>query len=194
MIKANKKVVVEMKPLQKTSMTVRIKGLTPLLMEKMDMRVVERYDKKKSGKIAEKDTESEEDKVEAKIWYTEEGNVGFPASAFMKGMVEVAPYLDMYKKTVLSGVRVNGGIIPIEFKKQKLNTTYGRTSGISKSPRKIIRPEFTDWSCTLNIVYDASILSAEQVINLINRAGFHMGLGGYRPQCSGSYGQYEVQK
>jgi len=121
--------------------------------------------------------------------------VGFPAGGFYKGMIEVAPYLDgLDKKLVRGSVRVNGGMVPIDFKKQTINEAEGTTSGTSKSPRKILRPQFNDWSCVLDITFNESIISLEQVVNLLNWAGFQMGLGGWRPGRSGSFGQYEVAK
>jgi len=184
---------VELGQLEKEQIKVKIIGVTPFLSEKMDMGVVEKYDKKKGQKLTKEDNRTEEEKVESKIYYTEDGNVGFPAAAFAKGMVEVAPYLDLDKKRVRGSVRVLGNIVPINFKSKKMNVTYGKTSGITKSPRKIVRPEFQNWNCELDIVYNKNNISAEQIINLLNHAGFHMGIGGWRPERSGTYGQYEVE-
>ena len=194
MINKNVKQVM-LQPLKREHIALKIKGITPLLMEKLPMEVVERYDKKKSKQMSSKDDKSEEEKLQDKTYYTEDGNVGFPASGFAKGMVEVAPYIDgLDKKKVRGSVRILGNIIPINFKKQTVNKSYGKTSGRTKSPRLILRPEYQDWSCELQIVYNKTNISMEQIINLINWAGFQMGLGGFRPACGGSYGQYEVMK
>lgn len=178
--------------LDKKRIQVPVQGVTPLLMEKMDPRVAKTYDKKKSHKTVKEDTRSEKEKVQDKIHHTEDGNIGFPAAGFKQGMVEVAPNLDLYKKTVRGSVRVVGNIIPIDYEEQTVNEAIGKTAGRSQSPRLILRPEFRNWKCTLEIMYDAGSISAEQIVNLLNHAGFHMGLGGWRPQCDGSYGQYEV--
>jgi len=184
---------IELQNLQKEQITVKIKGTTPLLMEKMNMDVVERYNKRKGQKIQGKDSKMEEDLIESKIHYTSDGNIGFPAVGFWKGLVEVAPYIEgLDKKRVRGSIRILGGIIPIDYKKREINVTWGKTAGIKKSPRKIMRPEFTDWSCKLDIVYNRATISPEQIINLVNWAGFQMGLGGWRPEHGGTYGQYEV--
>lgn len=184
---------VEIQKLVKTNVKIPICGTSPLLIEKMDMSVVRTYDDKKSLKVVKKDTRSEKDKLPNKIHYTENGNVGFPASGFMIGMVEVAPKLGLYKKDVRGAVRIAGNIIPIDFEEQVINEAWGRQSGISKAPLLILRPEFRGWSCELDITFDASVLSMEQLINLVNYAGFHQGLGSWRPEKEGSYGQYEVK-
>lgn len=183
---------VEIKPLSKQQIRLKIKGLTPLLMEKMDMAVVEAYNKKKANKLVEKDRRAEEDKLGDKIYYDEKGNIGFPASGFARGMVEVAPYLEMTKKDVKGSVRILGNIIPINFKKQTVNVAWGRSSGMTKAPRKIVRPEFHDWACELEIMYNANNISIEQIVNLVNWAGFQQGLGSWRAEKGGAYGSYEV--
>ena len=193
MDKKKDKEEVEIKTLMKKQIKVKIKGVTPLLIEKMDMGVVETYNKKKAQKMTKKDTRLEEEKSEAKLHYTEEGHIGFPASGFYKGMIEVAPYLDgLDKKLVRGSVRVLGNILPIEFSDKLMNTAWGRQSGKIKAPCKIVRPELKNWSCVIEIIYNASNISAEQIVNLVNWAGFQMGLGSWRPEKGGSYGQYEV--
>jgi len=186
---------VQLQQLKKAKIVVDIIGVTPLLMEKMDMDVVERYNLKKAKKLSHKDDVLEEDKYDSKKHFTDDGQVGFPVTGFLKGMVEVAPYLDgLDKKLVRGSVRLLGDIIPIKFKKEVKDVKWGKTSGISKAPRKIIRPKFIDWSCKLEIVYNSTNISAEQIVNLLKWAGFQIGIGGFRPACSGTFGQYEVKK
>lgn len=190
-----KKEKVQLQELRKEKIIIEIIGLTPLLMEKMDMDVVERYNLKKGKKISKKDDKLEEEKYESKKHLTDNGEIGFPSTGFLKGMVEVAPYLDgLDKKKVRGSVRILGDIIPISYKKELKDVKWGKTSGISKSPRKIIRPKFIDWSCKLDIVFNSTNISAEQIINLLNWAGFQMGVGGFRPEHSGTFGQYEVKR
>jgi len=193
MIKKNESNI-QLQELKKEKIVVELVGITPLLMEKMDMDVVERYNLKKGKKLSEKDDKLEEEKYEAKKHFDDKGNLGIPSTAFLKGMTEVAPYIDgMDKKKVRGSVRILGDIIPIKFKEEIKDVKWGRTSGMTKAPRKIIRPKFTDWSCKLEIVYNSTNISAEQVINLLNWAGFQMGVGGFRPEKSGNFGQYEVK-
>lgn len=185
----------QLQQLQKEKVTVNIKGITPLLMEKMDMDVVERYNQKKGKKISKDDTQLEEEKYDFKKWMTDDGKLAIPSTAFLKGMVEVAPYIDgMDKKRVRGSVRILGDFIPIKYKDEVKDIRWGRTSGMTKAPRKIIRPKFTDWTCKVDIVYNANNISAEQVYNLLNWAGFQIGVGGFRPEHSGNFGQYEIVK
>jgi len=189
----NKKISVDVKPLKKMVITFLIKGESPYLAERMPFEVAENIDKKKSNQIVEKDTRPESAKIEEKIHYTQDGKVGIPTIAFYKGMIEVAPYMDLYKKTVAGAIRVVGEITPIRYSKRTINKAVGRSSGMVQAPRLIIRPQFNEWECFLTITFDANTLSPEQVVNLINYAGWYDGVGGWRPQCTGFYGQYKAE-
>lgn len=54
------------------------------------------------------------------------------------------------------------------------------------------RGEFREWSADLAIRFNASVLSAEQITNLFNMAGFGVGVGEWRPERSGSFGMFHV--
>jgi hypothetical protein len=108
-------------------------------------------------------------------------------------MVEAAPYLDgMDKKRARGSFFIIGDIVPIKFKKQVLNKALGRDSGINHAPREIWRPEFRDWECELLIRFNEAQITPHQIIELSKLSGFHIGVGGWRPQCDGQYGMYSV--
>lgn len=50
----------------------------------------------------------------------------------------------------------------------------------------------TGWQTTLTIRYNRNAISPDQIIQLFNLAGFHIGVGDWRPQKDGSYGMFEV--
>lgn len=54
------------------------------------------------------------------------------------------------------------------------------------------RGQIEKWELEFLIEYDADLLSAEQVLNLVQRAGFSQGLGEWRPEKNGDYGTFEV--
>lgn len=58
---------------------------------------------------------------------------------------------------------------------------------------KIIRNAFHDWSVDLEVEYNKAQLSAEQIINILNWAGFHIGVGGFRKENSGNFGMFYVK-
>src|SRR3990167_2518862 len=71
---------------------------------------------------------TEEEIVEMKTHYTNDGKVGFPTEGFKKGMVNVAQSFGLYGKDVKTGVVIEGDIVPVEFKEMEIHRGMGRTS------------------------------------------------------------------
>lgn len=164
--------------------------------EPMDMAVLDRYNKIKSKQTHTKDDVSEEQKVLAKFYYTENGKEGILARAFYNSMIRASSYLFEIKqggmRNIKEGVTVKGDVLPLKYKKKKVLTHWGRTSGMKGSPRKIMRNAYEDWSCVLEIEYNKANLSSEQIINVLNWAGFHIGVGAFRKEKTGNFGAFHV--
>jgi hypothetical protein len=56
------------------------------------------------------------------------------------------------------------------------------------------RPQFTPWEIDLTLVYNERVISAEQLINLVEIAGFGVGVGDWRPECNGEFGCFRVKR
>jgi hypothetical protein len=54
------------------------------------------------------------------------------------------------------------------------------------------RPEFQTWRVNVIAHYDADNLNAEDIINLVNRAGFGVGVGDWRPEKGGEFGRFKI--
>lgn len=54
------------------------------------------------------------------------------------------------------------------------------------------RPEYINWRCTVPLQVNPRVISVEQAINLLNLAGFSIGVGEWRPQCNGQHGRFKV--
>jgi len=192
-----KEETINIKPLKIGRLKLKVVGRTPYMPEPMDMAVLDRYDKKKSKQSYDKDSISEEDKANEKYYFTEDGKKGIPARAFYDSMIRASSYLfdkkDGGMRNVKEGVNVLGNIIPLKYKKEVRLTHWGRMSGQTKAPRKIIRNSFEDWSCELEIEYNQEQLSPENIINILNWAGFHIGVGAFRKEKTGNYGSFYVE-
>jgi len=191
------KETINLKKLELGFLKVRILGSSPYMPEPMDMAVLERYNSIKAKKSYTKDDIPEEEKVKAKFYYDEKGKPGIPSRAFYNSMIRASSYLFEIKqggmRNIKEGVTVLGEVVPLKFKKQKILTHWGRTSGMKGSPRKIMRNAFYEWEVTLEIQYNKANLSAEQIINVLNWAGFHIGVGGFRKEKTGNFGAFTVK-
>jgi len=187
---------INLKKLEIGTIKVKIVGDSPYLPEPMDMAVLEKYNKIKSKQNYTKDDISEEEKVKAKFYYTEDEQFGIPARAIYNSMIRASSYLFDIKqggmRNIKEGVTVVGDILPLKYKKQKVLTHWGRTSGMKGSPRKIMRNAFEDWSVDVTIQFNKANLSAEQIINVLNWAGFHIGVGGFRKEKTGNFGAFHI--
>jgi hypothetical protein len=54
------------------------------------------------------------------------------------------------------------------------------------------RGEFADWHAKLLVRYNANVLSESQILNIINVAGFAVGVGEWRPEKDGMSGMFHV--
>jgi len=188
---------INLKPIQTEVLKLTIKGKTPYMPEPASSEVAERYNKLKSHQTYKKDDIPEEEKVKAKYYYTEDGKKGIPSRAIFQAMVRASSYLiekkDGGMRIVREGVLIKDEILPLKYSKEKVETHMGKNSGINRSPRKIMRNAFYDWSVDVEIEYNKEQLSAEQIVNILNWAGFHIGVGAFRKEKTGNFGLFEVK-
>lgn len=189
-----KKTEVALSPVMLENMGIEIEGVTPLLMNKFSDREKKNMLDVQLKKTREKKARDIEGEIEEKIHRLPDGAVGFPATGFKKAMTEASPYLvGMNKKLSKGSFFVLGNLVPIDFEEQKTNEATVRLSGRGSVAMIRFRPEFNNWSCTLDIRYNANQISPEQIVNLANLAGFHIGVGDWTPQHGGQYGMFKVK-
>jgi len=54
------------------------------------------------------------------------------------------------------------------------------------------RGQVRDWTMKFMVRWNADVFSAEQVLNLLQIAGFSQGLGDWRPECDGHFGVFSL--
>lgn len=115
---------------------------------------------------------------------------GFPAVAFKSAAVDACSHIAGVTKVEARGafhvigdmVRING----TPTKREDMVRVGMGTADIR------YRGEFREWSATLEVRYNANVLSEAQIRNLFNTAGFAIGVGEWRPQRDGSFGMFHV--
>lgn len=192
-----RKVEVVLQPINVGRIKVQIKGKTPLLMDKFPEEAKKGILAKQAGiaKGNKKKVRDTKQEIQEAIHITSTGKIGYPAFGFKKGIMECTSFVGdkMFSKKLVSGavkiMNVEDGLIPIKFKKQ---TVLEHNVGSNTK----FNPMFHGWSCELDIQYDQNNISAQDIITLLNYAGFYNGIGSWRPKGggggSGEYGMYEV--
>lgn len=75
-----------------------------------------------------------------------------------------------------------------------LRIDIGRNSGMTRSAKHCIRPEFQTWEIPLVLKYiENGKYDINQLVNLINYGGFASGIGEWRPERNGQHGMYELK-
>lgn len=142
----------------------------------------------KRAKTAKEAKDPEED-YRASLYEHPDGGYGFPSIAFKAAMVRAGTYQDL-KMTFLRGAfHVLGELVPIEGTPRSREDMVRVGQGVADIR---YRGEFAQWSTLLPIRYNARVISAEQIANLAQEAGFAVGVGEWRPERDGNYGTFEV--
>ena len=175
---------------------VKIKGKTPLLMDKFPESVREQILDKQvgitKGKKQMRDMDWEFENAFHKI---SDKEIGFPAQGFKSAMIESTSFVGSrdFSKKLLKGIQIlnseGNDLILIKYKKLSKLKHYPK-AGNTK-----ISPMLEDWECELVIQYDQNNLSPQDLVSLLNYAGFYYGIGIWSPRakCGGKYGMYEVK-
>lgn len=123
---------------------------------------------------------------------------GFPALALNGCLIEAAhKNIGIEKTTVKKAIRILGdsyvnGMHLITIKgKPEMREDMVRIGMGSADLR--YRAMYFPWEMDIKVKYDADLLSADTVVNLINRAGFGVGIGEWRPQRKGQSGTFHVE-
>ncbi len=192
-----KKIEIVLQPINVGRVKVPIRGKTPLLMDRFPEESKRQILAKQVGlgKGNKKMTRDTKQETQEAIHITKSGKIGYPAFGFKKGMMECTSFVGdvAFSKKLVSGavkiMNVEDGLIPIKFGKQTV------LEHSIKAQTKFT-PQFHDWSCELDIQYDQNNISVQDIITLLNYAGFYNGVGAWRPKGggggSGEYGMYEV--
>lgn len=98
--------------------------------------------------------------------------------------------IDKYKTKFDAAVNLvsNGGLVPIKFSEHYIDENL--MSPKKGSPVLVHLNRFSGWSATFTVSYMESVYSAEQIINIINLAGFGLGIGSGR---TSGFGRYHVE-
>ena len=56
------------------------------------------------------------------------------------------------------------------------------------------RGEFLKWSIKFKVLYCPEVITEESIVNLVDKAGFHIGIGERRPQKGDTFGMFQVKR
>lgn len=208
MAKKNEEQVIELKPINPITITVTIEGTSDLVLNKMNDPTARALTdaRKDKAKTLEKPDEWEQ-VITSMHWLN-----GKPKDMSEKGLREAlknnAPCLTAFglKKSFADAVVRNeisqyatkfnasvnvvgqgDNLVPIKFAEHHIDEKL--MSPKKGAPVLVRLNRFSGWSADITLSFVDTAYSTEQIINIINLAGFGLGIGSGR---SSGYGRYKV--
>lgn len=186
-------------------LTLKITGISPILLsadklaDPLDPATIAHK------ALTSKRKKTEEDHLaiarsqwEGLLYWDDKLNVVLPTQSIRATMLNGA-------KMNKLGTQIKRGTIMLE---DKVELDYGakltkdqlwearyidrRSVVVSNARVMAYRPRFKDWSAKFTIAYDESILDESDIVRSMQNAGSFVGIGGFRPEKSGTFGRFEV--
>lgn len=181
---------IELPPLNLQTVALTLVGDSPLIVhawsEKAKRQMLDKQMKKAKQAKEAKDPEAD---YEACFYRTESGAYGFPAIGVKAAMVGAGRFTDA-KMTLLRGAfHIDAEVLEIVGEPRPREDMVRVGMGTADIR---YRPEFPDWRIIAPIKFNASVISTGQIANLLNVAGFAIGIGEWRPEKNGQYGRFHV--
>lgn len=192
MAKQTGTVVVELKPMDIRHIEITLVGDAPLIVHRWSEKAKKEMLDKQLGvtKTKKRDPKNPEQDYLDSMYITDDGGYGFPAVGLKAAAVSAARQIDGLPMTFLRGAfHIDGELVKIDgtpsMREDMVRVGMG-TADIR------YRAEFKKWTTTFVIRYNTSAISAEQIVNLFDIAGFAVGIGEWRPEKDGAFGMFHV--
>lgn len=204
---AKKDVGIELPRLNIQLMEVTLIGDSPLIVhawsEKARKEMLGKQMKQAKGAKEPKDPKAD---YEAAMYRLADGGYGFPSVAFKAAAVTAGTSVaGLTKVQARQAFHILGEDADVmgAFDGAKSRVNLVRIIGNPQMREDMVRvglgtadiryrPEFPTWSAKVLVRYNANVLSESQILNLLNVAGFAVGVGEWRPERDGQYGCFHV--
>lgn len=179
-------------------------------------------DKQMKKAVKGREVRDPEKEYRNSFYYDADGHIAIPTRNIKQAIVGSARFVQGVPMTILRGTIFVWGIkergyapVLVDGKPVKVTTTnmselsgqgivgHDKASSAVQMRQDMVtvgmgsadirfRGQVEEWDSEFLIQYDADLLSAEQVLNLLQRAGFSQGLGEWRPEKNGDSGTFTV--
>lgn len=196
---------IELKPLGLQYLTVTIEGDSELVLNKMDNVTKRELTEIRKDKAKSNSKPNEWERIITKIHWRDGDPKEFSEEAMIDCLENNAPCITDFglKKSFMQAVVRNGidkystkfeatvnlfgegGLVPIRFTGHRIvEELMSPTRG---KPVLVKLNTFSGWSADIRIAFMETAFSAEQIINIINLAGFGIGIGSSKSSGRGRY-------
>lgn len=170
--------------------TVRVVGDSPLIThawsQKAKQMMLDKQMKRGTQQKAAKDPEQD---YEESIYRLPDGRCGFPAVGIKAAAIRGAKSLGMVMSDTRAAFHIEGDLLPIEGEPHPREDMVRVGMGTADIR---YRAEFWPWAVDLPITFNARVVSAEQIVAMLDAGGFGTGIGEWRPEKDGQFGRFHV--
>ncbi len=185
---------------------VEIVGITPLLVCAWSHKAKKQMlDKQMKKATRGKEAKNPEEDYRAGLYTSTEGWTGIPAGGVKGCLVGACRAVDGLPMTLAKrmmfvraqGHTKEGQDLVRVFGEHRMHEAMVRIDNGGTADIRF-RPIYPQWSCKLEIEFLASVISAEQICNLVELAGFIEGLCEHRPGApksnTGNNGRFQIRR
>jgi len=189
---------VKLTPIKRQTITLRIRGMSPLIQHQWGVKALEEMRSKHAGKKTKaREIRNPEKEGHEAAYKTDKGKFGIPAMALKSAIISAAHKDIGVEKTLVRKALFlvcddSGKVLPMDCDDPVINEDPVRVGAGGTDLR--YRPYFHRWAVTVTFEIDAELLQTEDLLNLIDRAGFGVGICEWRPEKGGEYGRFEVDR
>lgn len=189
---AKSEVAIELPKLNIKTVEITLIGDSPLISHAWSKKAKEEMLAKQMKKAkAGKEAKDPEKDFQESLYHLEDGGYGFPAVAFKAAAVTACTSVGSITKVAArQSFHVEGDMVRIHGSEPRKREDMVRIGMGTADIR--YRGEFWPWWVVLKVRHNANVLSAEQITNLFNTAGFGVGIGEWRPERDGQFGRFRV--
>lgn len=182
---------IEISPLEIGRLSLTLIGDTPLICHRWSEKAKKQIKDKQAKKARQaKEARDPEAEYQASLYPMPGGKgYGFPSVAFKNAAVRAANDAGMKMTEARRAFHVAGEYVAIDGEPSMREDMVRIGAGVADIR---YRGQFETWRVTLRVSFNSRVISAEQVVNLFNLAGFGVGVGEWRPERNGPFGMFHI--
>lgn len=181
--------------LRTARLRVRVEGITPLITHAFSEAAMRAMESAQQGAAkVKKAPRNPQAEYEASVYRTPDGHPAIPAIAIKRAMVTAGQRFAGEKATELFGAfSIPAELLEIEGDAPAMRSDRVVLSGIGRVSSITYRAQYSlPWALSVPLVLNADFITPDQAVNLLRLAGFSVGIGDWRVERRGSFGQFSV--
>lgn len=188
---------IKMKPITPSTVSFRVRGTSPLIQHAWSEKAkamlrMTAAERKKQPKV-KRDPDAD---AIAAMHTTPDGRPAIPMLAFKASLISAAHKDLGIEKTLVrkalflpSSAYHSGLLAEMDASEPQIREDMVRVGANQTDIR--YRPQFDEWSFRAVVEIDPELINEQDIVNLVNRAGFSVGIGEWRPEKGGEFGRFE---